>query len=89
MLSKTESGADAESAAAEIGSHVQVLALIESSRGVTDAASIAASGAVVRLASGNVDLSTELGVDADDRQALLTVRSLWHLRPLLRALRAR
>jgi len=31
---------------------------------------------VGRLAFGNVDLSTELGVDADDRQALLTARSL-------------
>lgn len=39
------------------------------------AASIGSSEAVIRLAFGNVDFATELGVDADDLQALLTARS--------------
>ncbi len=76
MLSKTESAADAESTADELGRQVEVAALIETSRGVEAAVSIAACDVVGRLAFGNVDLSTELGVDADDRQALLTARSL-------------
>jgi citrate lyase subunit beta / citryl-CoA lyase len=79
MLSKTESAADADSAAADIGTGVEVMALIETARGVADATSIASSDAVVRLAFGNVDLSAELGVDADDQQALLTARSLLSL----------
>jgi len=79
MLSKTESAAEVSSAAAEIGGAVQVIALIESARGVTEAASIASCDVVIRLAFGNVDLATELGVEADDRQALLTARSLVNL----------
>ncbi len=79
MLSKTESAADVRSAVAEIGGDVQVIALIESARGVTEATSIATCDVVIRLAFGNVDLATELGVEADDRRALLTARSLVNL----------
>lgn len=76
MLARTESAADVNSTTVEIGGQVEVIALIETAKGVAAAAGIAASDAVVRLAFGNVDLSTELGVDADDRQALLAARSL-------------
>lgn len=79
MLSKTESAADISSAVAELGGDVQVIALIESARGVAEAGRIAMSDVVIRLAFGNVDLATELGVEADDRQALLTARSLVNL----------
>jgi citrate lyase subunit beta/citryl-CoA lyase len=79
MLARTESAADAESVAAELGAGVEVVALVETARGVALAGDVAASPAVARLAFGNVDLSTELGVDADDRQALLTARSLLSL----------
>jgi len=75
MLSKAESAADAEATVAELGDHVDVMALIETARGVAAAASIGSSAAVIRLAFGNVDFAAELGVDADDRQALLTARS--------------
>jgi citrate lyase subunit beta/citryl-CoA lyase len=76
MLARAESAAAAESVVAALGAGADVMALVETARGVARAGEIAASPAVARLAFGNVDLSTELGVDADDRQALLTARSL-------------
>lgn len=76
MLSKTESAAEAESTAGDLGLGVQVVALLETAQGIARASAIAASDVVIRLALGNVDLATELGVDADDQQALLTARSL-------------
>jgi citrate lyase subunit beta/citryl-CoA lyase len=75
MLAKCESAEDAAATAAAIGGDVEIVALIETARGVAAAGAIAA-GDVVRLAFGNVDLATDLGVDAHDRRALLTARSL-------------
>lgn len=75
MLARTESAADADATADELGGGVRVTALVETSRGVAAAAQIGSSDVVVRLAFGNVDLAAELGVAADDRQALLTARS--------------
>jgi citrate lyase subunit beta/citryl-CoA lyase len=79
MLAKTESAVDADSVAADIDPGVEVMALIETARGVAEAASIARGESVIRLAFGNVDLSSELGVDPRDRLALLTARSLLSL----------
>ena len=52
-----------------------VLALVETARGLLRAAETAAVPGVVRLAFGNFDLSTELGLDPDDHQALWPMRS--------------
>jgi citrate lyase subunit beta/citryl-CoA lyase len=76
MLAKTESVQDAAATAAALDGPVEIVALIETARGVAAAGAVAAQDVVVRLAFGNVDLATDLGVDANDRRALLTARSL-------------
>jgi citrate lyase subunit beta/citryl-CoA lyase len=76
MLPKVESAAEAESTARALGAGVGVVALVETARGIAQASAVASSAAVIRLAFGNVDLATELGVAADDHEALLTARSL-------------
>jgi citrate lyase subunit beta/citryl-CoA lyase len=53
--------------------------IIETARGVAEAGNIAAGDVVIRLALGNMDLATELGIEPDDRSAMLTVRPLLHL----------
>jgi citrate lyase subunit beta/citryl-CoA lyase len=75
MLSKAETPAQAQSLTATMGTGVAVIALIETARGVLHASEIAAADGVTRLALGNIDLATELGVEADDRYALLAARS--------------
>ena len=52
-----------------------VLALIETASGLIAAPAIAAVDGVVRLAFGNFDLGTELGVDPDDRDTLRSLRT--------------
>jgi citrate lyase subunit beta/citryl-CoA lyase len=79
MLPKIESAAEVASAVAALGSDTEVIALVETARGVAGAHGIAAHDAVVRVAFGNVDLAAELGVAPDDPQALLTARSLLSL----------
>jgi len=76
MLPKVETAAQAEATAAALGVRTRVVALIETARGVQAADAIAASEVVLRLAFGNVDLAMDLGVEPDDREALLTARSL-------------
>lgn len=44
---------------------VEVLALVETARGLIDAVDVAASPSVTRLALGHLDLATDLGVDPD------------------------
>lgn len=58
-----------------LGDGVRVLALVETAAGVIQASSICESPQVVRLAFGSIDFSTEVGVEADDREALLHARS--------------
>lgn len=58
-----------------LGDQIRVLALVETAAGVTAASSLCALPQVVRLAFGSIDFSTELGVEADDREALLHARS--------------
>lgn len=52
-----------------------VLALIETATGILAAAQTAEVPGVVRLAFGNFDLSTELGLSPDDHQALWPLRT--------------
>ena len=51
-----------------------LIALVETARGVLSVADIAAAPGVRRLAFGSFDLSTELGVDPTDRDALAPAR---------------
>lgn len=74
MLPKAE---DARVVAALIGrlpAGVQVVALVETARGIHGAAAIAEVPGVSRLAFGSLDLAAELGVAADDREAMLVAR---------------
>lgn len=52
-----------------------VFALIETAKGILAAAQTAEVPGVVRLAFGNFDLSTELGLSPDDHQALWPLRT--------------
>lgn len=69
MLAKCEAGPQLSRAIAA----GPVIALIETARGVTEAREIARTG-VLRLALGNADLAAELGIDPDDREAMLATR---------------
>lgn len=62
--------------ASQIGEQTGIVALVETAAGILDAAAICQSPNVIRAAFGSVDLSTELGVDPDDREALLHARSV-------------
>ena len=59
-----------------LGEQTRVLALVETAAGIMQAASICAVPQVFRLAFGSIDFSTEVGVAADDREALLHARSV-------------
>jgi citrate lyase subunit beta / citryl-CoA lyase len=59
-----------------LGEQTRVLALVETAVGVMHASSICALPQVTRLALGSIDFSTEVGVAADDREALLYARSV-------------
>jgi len=76
MLAKAESASDVEAVTATLGPGAEVVALVESARGLFDASAIAAAPGVRRMALGNVDLASELGVEPDDRTALLAARSM-------------
>lgn len=76
MLAKTESAADVEAVTTALGPQAKVIALVESARGLLDAAAIAATPGVRRMALGNIDLASALGVEPDDRTALLAARSM-------------
>jgi citrate lyase subunit beta/citryl-CoA lyase len=58
-----------------LGDTVKVVALIETAAGILDAAAICRSRNVIRAAFGSIDLGAEIGVDPDDREALLKARS--------------
>lgn len=59
-----------------LGGQTRVLALVETAAGIVRASSICARPQVIRLAFGSIDFSTEVGVQADDREALLHARSV-------------
>lgn len=62
-------------ALAELGDKTPVIALIETARGVLAAPAISSVHGVVRTALGHIDLAAEIGVDPDERPALLLARS--------------
>lgn len=74
MLPKAETSSDARRIADALGGS-GVVALIETARGILNAAAIAETEGVERLAFGSFDLAAELGVDPSDREALLAARS--------------
>jgi citrate lyase subunit beta/citryl-CoA lyase len=76
MLPKVERPEDVRRVVDALGGSV-VVGLVETPRGVLAAHAIARSGAVARLALGNVDLALALGVDPASRAALAPAR--WSL----------
>jgi citrate lyase subunit beta/citryl-CoA lyase len=74
MLPKAES-VDEVRRVAEAVRGSGIVALIETARGMLAASSIAELNGVDRLAFGSFDLAAELGVDPDNREALLASRS--------------
>jgi citrate lyase subunit beta/citryl-CoA lyase len=52
-----------------------VVPLIETTTGIVAAADICTAAGVARPAFGSIDLAAELGIDPDDREALLIARS--------------
>ncbi|MGU3498646.1 HpcH/HpaI aldolase/citrate lyase family protein [Mycobacterium sp. C31M] len=74
VLPKAESADAVAGVADRLCSEARIIALIETPRGIQAAHEIAAVPKVVRLALGNVDLSTELGVDPASRAALAYAR---------------
>lgn len=73
MLPKSETAGDIASVRALIGSK-PIMALVETARGVAEAAAIARSDGVERLAFGSVDFCSDLGC-AHEWDALLHARS--------------
>lgn len=70
--------AEEPSALAELSTRLpgtSILALVETPTGVLEAPDLAATEGVVRLALGNVDLATTLGVEPTSREALALARS--------------
>ncbi|MGW0163028.1 HpcH/HpaI aldolase/citrate lyase family protein [Mycobacterium sp. NPDC003323] len=74
MLPKAEDGGPIEKMAARYPD-IDVIALVETARGVDQAVALATDPHVHRLAFGSIDLGAQLGVDPDDREALLYARS--------------
>ncbi|MGV9670087.1 MULTISPECIES: HpcH/HpaI aldolase/citrate lyase family protein [unclassified Gordonia (in: high G+C Gram-positive bacteria)] len=52
-----------------------VIALVETARGIGNAGALAELDAVVRLGFGAIDFAVDIGVDPNDREALLFARS--------------
>lgn len=75
MVPKVESRDDIQVVAEALDPGSVIIACIESARGLSRLADICSAPGVVRLGFGNVDLATDLGVDAMDRTALQHSRS--------------
>ena len=73
MIAKAESPEIVWKVAA--ATEAPVIPLIETAVGVLNAPRIAATPGVARVAFGAIDFAAELGVDPDDREALLNARS--------------
>lgn len=74
MLAKAESADQVADLARRLGPGAAIVPLVETARGVLDAAAVCAAPGVVRPALGTVDLAAQLGIDHADRQALLATR---------------
>ncbi|WP_293002317.1 CoA ester lyase [Mycobacterium sp.] len=75
MLPKANRPRDVVDVRSSLHVDTPLIPLIETASGVLDAAAICAAPGVVRAAFGSVDLSTQLGIDPADRQALAFARS--------------
>lgn len=75
LLPKADSAAVAADVVDRLRPGGGLVALVETAAGVLAAPQVAAVPGVCRLAFGNFDLSTELGVDRDDHLALAPMRS--------------
>ena len=73
MLPKAQGADDVRRVADELAGS-PVVGLVETPRGVATAQALAGSGVVARLALGNVDLATALGVDPASQAALSFAR---------------
>jgi citrate lyase subunit beta / citryl-CoA lyase len=67
MLPKTESAGQVEAVRSALVPAGKVVPLIETARGVSDAASIASANGVQRLAFGTLDYAVDLGLSGDER----------------------
>lgn len=74
MLPKAEDPAQIARDARALAEGSTIIALVESARGILDAAEIAVTAAVSRLALGSFDLAAQLGVDPDHAPALAGAR---------------
>jgi citrate lyase subunit beta / citryl-CoA lyase len=75
MLPKSESVGHVGEVGALHNGNVAVVPLVETAAGILASADLSSQTSVVRLAFGSIDLSVQLGVDPDDRAALLFARS--------------
>jgi len=75
MIPKAEDADALAKTCDALGADQPVIALIETARGVRAAADVSAVPGVVRMAFGSIDLAAELGIDHDDRAAMLHARS--------------
>ncbi|AHH17637.1 citrate lyase beta subunit [Nocardia nova SH22a] len=74
MVPKAEDPAALRDAAEVLGADAAIIALVETARGVLNAAAVAEVPAVRRLAIGTFDLAAQLGIDPSDREALAAAR---------------
>jgi citrate lyase subunit beta/citryl-CoA lyase len=73
-LPKAEDAAQLAELAARLPAHMGLLPIVESARGIWNAAELAAAPRVTRLAFGSVDFQVDTGIQGDD-QELLFARS--------------
>lgn len=75
MLPKPERTDEVRLLGALHAGDVAVVPLIETAAGILAASQLAAQDCVARLAFGSIDLAAQLGIEPDDRDALLFARS--------------
>lgn len=75
MLPKAHCADHVATVARQLPGRVPLIALIESASGICAAAEICAADRIAAVAFGSIDLSVELGVRPDDREALAYARS--------------
>ncbi|MDQ8703742.1 CoA ester lyase [Streptomyces sp. LHD-70] len=75
MVPKAEDSAVLAEITARTAGRCELIALVETARGIARAFEVSTAPGVARLAFGNVDLATQLGVAPDDHMALTYARS--------------
>jgi citrate lyase subunit beta/citryl-CoA lyase len=75
MLAKTESPGQIQ-CITDVAPDVLVVPLIETAAAVLAVTELSVAPGVVRLAFGSIDFANQIGVDPDDREALLVHRSM-------------